>query len=244
MTTLSSDPYLRQAQYYDAIYAAQSKDYPAEVRKIRDLITANTQTAGKALLDVGCGTGGHIAYLREWYHCEGLDIDAHMLGVAQQRLPGIAFHQGDMAAFNLGKQFDAVICLFGAVGYTQTVERMRAAIACMAAHLAPGGVLIVEPWFTPDKWNTGTTHVTLVEQPEFKLVRMAASSRRDDVAVIDFHFLVGTAQGVEHFTELHELGLYTREQYIAAFERAGLAVHVDDEGVNRRGLYVGVKGEL
>ena len=107
--------------------------------------------------------------------------------------------------------------------------------------IVTGGVLIVEPWFTPEKWNINTTHVTLVEQPEFKLVRMAYSTRRDDVAVIDFHFLVGSTQGVEHFTERHELGLYTNEQYLDAFTQAGLAVHVDVEGVNKRGLYVGVK---
>jgi hypothetical protein len=43
---------------------------------------------------------------------------------------------------------------------------------------------------------------------------------------------------VEHFTELHELGLFTVEQHLAAFRAAGLAAEHDPEGPMGRGLYV------
>jgi SAM-dependent methyltransferase len=52
----------------------------------------------------------------------------------------------DPADFNLGLTFDAVVCLFSAIGYVVTVKRLHSALAAMARHLRPGGVLLVEPW--------------------------------------------------------------------------------------------------
>ena len=60
------------------------------------------------------------------------------------------------------------------------------------------------------------------------------------VAVLLFHYLVGTPQGVEHFTERHELALFSHEEYLAAFRAAGLEVVYDEEGLMGRGLYIGI----
>src|SRR5689334_13930010 len=96
--------YEKQAAYYDAIYAAQGKDYAAEAAKVHAVIQAAKQTAGNDLLDVACGTGGHLQYLKDWYSVEGLDMDANMLDVARRRYPGVTFHRADMTRFDLGRQ--------------------------------------------------------------------------------------------------------------------------------------------
>ena len=62
-----------------------------------------------------------------------------------------------------------------------------------------------------------------------------------DLSIIEFHYLVATPQGVEHFTERHELGLFEPTKYMAAFEASNLAVTYDAEGLMGRGLYIGVK---
>jgi hypothetical protein len=59
------------------------------------------------------------------------------------------------------------------------------------------------------------------------------------VSTIDFAYSVGTPAGVEQFTEHHELGLFTDEEYRGAFAAAGLAVEHDAEGLMGRGLYLG-----
>lgn len=59
--------YERQAVFYDAIYEAQGKDYKKEAEQIREVIEKHKVSSGNELLDVGCGTGGHFPFLREWY---------------------------------------------------------------------------------------------------------------------------------------------------------------------------------
>lgn len=137
--------YEKQAVYYDAIYAALGKDYQKEAEQIRAVIECYKRSGGNRLLDVGCGTGGHFAFLKDWYRVEGLDLDVNMLQVARQRFPGVAFHAGDMADFQLPGRYDAITCLFSAIGYTKTLEKLRRAVQNIGQHLTPGGVLVVEP---------------------------------------------------------------------------------------------------
>ena len=110
----------------------------------------------------------------------------------------------------------------------------------MAAHLAPGGVLVVEPWLLPDSFQDGHLSTLFVDEPEIAVARMSISHKEGRRSWFDMEHLVGSADGVEHFVEHHELGLFTVEEQLAAFERAGLSVEHDPEGPMGRGLYVGV----
>ena len=233
--------YTDSVTVYDAINQSRGKDYAAESQKIHTLIMQYKQSLGRDLLDVACGTGGHLLYLRNHYQVEGTDLSSDMLAVAHQRCPDIPLHQANMLDFDLQRQYDAIVCLFSSIGYVQTVENLQRAIAAMSSHLVAGGVLIIEPWLAPEQYIPGTLHATYVNQPELKVARMSVSQQKGRLAVMEYHFLVATPQGVEHFTELNEMGLFTTAEYRAAFEAAGLTVHHDAEGLIGRGLCVGVK---
>jgi ubiquinone/menaquinone biosynthesis C-methylase UbiE len=234
--------YARSADLYDLIYS--HKPYEAEAREVHRLVQKHMRSGGGALLDVGCGTGSHLAHLRAHYRCEGVDLDAGLLAIARRRYPDSGFHQGDMADFDLGRRYDAVVCLFSAIGYVKTVERLGQTMRTFARHLAPGGVAVVEPWFTPDVFVTGTVRVDMVDQPELKIARMIHTTVRGGVSFLTFSHLVGRAEGIEHIEEHHELGLFTREQMMDAFRGAGLeVVEHDPAGLTGRGLYVARKPE-
>jgi SAM-dependent methyltransferase len=227
----------QSARIYDAVYSW--KDYADESARVHELVQARKPGAA-TLLDVACGTGAHLAELRLWYRCEGLDLDPELLAVARERLPDVPLHEGDMRDFDLGRRFDAVTCLFSSIGYLMTVEALETAVAAMARHLEPGGVLVVEPWLSPEAVTTPHVGAVFVDEPELKIARVNNIEVDGRRSSFDFHYLVGTPQGVEHFVERHELALFTREEHLAAFRAAGLQVEHDEEGLMGRGLYIGV----
>ncbi len=233
--------FTKSAAFYDAIYAATGKDYIREAQQVYALIQQHMRTPGKTLLDVACGTANHLAVLREWYEVAGLDLDARMLAIARRRCPGVRFYRSDMVAFHLGRRFDTVICLFSSIGYTRTRARLHRALKTFSQHTAHGGVVLIEPWIFPEKFEKGHVGLVVVDQPTLKIARMAASERRRDLSPLRFHYIVGTHDGVSHFTEEHTLGLFSHEAYLKAFRAAGLDVSFDIDGLTGRGLYIGRK---
>ncbi len=228
------------ACYYDKIYA--SKDYEAECALLVAWIE-RANPAAETLLDVACGTGRHIEYLKDRLAPSGLDATEAMLARARLRNPNATFHRGDMVRFSLGRTFDVVTCLFSAIGYTRTLPGMRAAVRCMADHLNPGGIMAIEPWFTPAEWHARKVHALLIDEPELKIARVSTSHVEGRVSSFDFHYLIGTPDGTKHAVEHHELGLFRTEELVDAAEAAGLSVTYDEKGLTGRGLLLGVKGK-
>jgi SAM-dependent methyltransferase len=231
--------FTHSAHFYDLIY--DTLDYRSDSEALHALVERCKRTRGNALLDVACGTGNHLVHLREHYAVEGLELDQRMVELARAKLGDIPVHAGDMSDFALGREFDVVVCLFSAIGYVATEERLRSTLRCFARHLRPGGVVVIEPWILPEKWKEGTLHAMLVDRPEVKLARMSVSRSHERVAVLDLHYLVATEHGIERFEERHELGLFSDAQYREAFELAGLTVERAEGGVAGRGWYIGVK---
>jgi SAM-dependent methyltransferase len=230
--------YSKSARYYDALY--HSKDYAAASEQVHEWIRQR-QPQATTLLDVGCGTAKHLEHLRRHYVVEGLDLSPEMIAVARSRCPGVPFHQGDMVNFRLGRTFDAVTCLFSAIGSVRSLDRLDRAVQTMADHLAPGGVLIVEPWFGPDNYWAGRIVANFVDEPDLKVAWMYRTAVEGRISRFDIHYLVATAEGVEHFAEPREVGLFTEQEYTEAFLKAGLDVQHDSQAVFGRGAYIGAK---
>jgi SAM-dependent methyltransferase len=232
--------FTESAHLYDIIHGS-SFDYRIGAARIRDLMSTHSERSARSLLDVACGTGSYLAEIRHAFAVEGLDLDPAMLAIARGKCPDVPFHEADMVEFDLGRRFDALVCLGSSIGYARTLERLRQTARTFARQVEPGGVAIVEAWFTPDVWEDGRIGADLREGPGVKIARMLVSGRRDDVSTLDIHDLVGRQEGVETFVEHHELGLYTVAEYRAAFADAGFAVTHDPVGPLGRGLFVGLR---
>ncbi len=67
---------------------------------------------------------------------------------------------------------------------------------------------------------------------------MAFSEMIGTISRIRFEYLLGTHEGLAHFSEVHELGLLTKEQMLDCFRQAGLDVSYHAGGFCDRGLYI------
>jgi SAM-dependent methyltransferase len=228
-------PYEQSAHLYDLMYAR--RDYTAAAEEIHALV-ADTLPGARNLLDIGCGTGRHLEVLSRWYEGEGLDLNPKMLELAQARCPGMPLHEADMSSFRLDRSYDVITCLFSAIGHLESAESMRRAIEQMAAHLRSPGLLIVEPWFTPETFWDGHLAANFQSESETKLAWMYRQRREGPVSVLDIHYLVGGEGEPEYLRERQELGLFTRAEVSAAFEAAGLSVDYRESAIWDRGLYV------
>ena len=231
--------YTKSAAYYDQLY--HFMDHADLAARVRERVLERMPTA-RTLLDVGCGTGQHLHHLSSRFEVEGVDLNPDLLRIARERCPGVPLHEGDMTTFMLPRRYDVIICLFSSIAYVRTLERMRAAVANFARHLNPGGVALVEPWYTPETFWTDTLTGNVADHGDLKIYWMYTSRRVDRLSVLDIHYLVGQPSGVEHFTERHEMGLFTHAEYLTAFRDAGLEPEHEPIGIFRRGLYLGRVG--
>jgi SAM-dependent methyltransferase len=228
--------FVESAELYDAIY--HFKNYARECEILRAVIAVAAPGA-RTVLDVACGTGGHDKFLKEYYAVDGIDINENYLHAAREKNPAGRYTRADMTDFDLATTYDAVTCLFSAIGYVKTVERLNRAVACMARHVKPGGALIVEPWFTPDAWKPSHPFIHAGEIGPDKVCRMSLSGHEGNLSFVIMHYLRSTSSGIEHYSERLELGLFTRDEMTHAFEAAKMDVRHDSEGLMGRGLYIG-----
>lgn len=232
--------YEKSARIYDLLYVGTGiKDYHAETEDLRRIVEESCPGA-RTLLDVGCGTGAHLVELRQWYEVEGADLSPAMLAVARERLPGVRLHEADMRTLDLGRSFDAVICLFSSIGHVTNPAEMRLAVGRLAAHVAPGGVLILDGWVRPDEWRESfRPEPDIAQDDQTLIVRLAFTRREGNITELDMHHLVQTAKGIDHFVESHRLALTPTEDYVSAVESAGLAARVIPDYMPARDRIVG-----
>jgi SAM-dependent methyltransferase len=100
------------------------------------------------VLDAGCGTGRvAIELARRGIEVVGVDIDSAMLRSAQEKAPELPWVLADLARLDLVDEhderlrFDAVVCAGNVMIFVNPGSEGDA-IARMAEHLRPGGLLI------------------------------------------------------------------------------------------------------
>jgi len=225
------------AEFYDAIYSF--KDYAAEAVQIARLVRALHPRA-RTILDVACGTGEHARRLSRdhGFKVDGLDLDPALLAIARTKYAPGEFFQGDMSDFALATRYDVVMCLFSSIGYLVALDRVRAALDCFRRHLAPAGVVIVEPWFGPGILDTDRVNRVEGTHDGRRVARINRNEVDGRVSRLHFEYRIEMPDGtIRSAAEVHELGLFTLNEMRDAFAAAGLEAAHEAQGLTGRGLW-------
>ncbi|MGA7476444.1 MAG: class I SAM-dependent methyltransferase [Thermoplasmata archaeon] len=229
------------ARYYDGLNAW--KDYRAEARRLEAIARRYGRPGRTTWLDVACGTGRHLEFLRQKHPVVGVDASREMLRIARRRLPRVRLVLADMRTFRLDERFDVVSCLFSAIGHLGTERDLQTTFVNLSRHLNPGGVAIVEPWIDPSKFRSSMVHVRTSDDPTVQVARVAFSSRRGNHSVIRYHYLIAEpGRGIRH-AEVTDVGLLvSRARLLELMDAAGFRSRFVSDGLMAdRGLLIGTK---
>ncbi len=128
------------ASHYDAV----TGDSASETAFVDSLIRRATSRV-VTLLETACGTGSIIAPLAGRYQVSGLDISPGMLAIAREKLPpGTPLYLADMRHFELGVNFDAIICVYHGINHLLDFRAWKSFFSCAHMHLNEGGMLIFD----------------------------------------------------------------------------------------------------
>lgn len=172
----------RHAAYYDALY--RDKDYGAECAFLERIFVALARRPVRTVLDLGCGTGGHALRLAaRGYLVTGVDRSTTMLGEARRKAieatleqqERLRFLQADIQDLDLRATFDAVVAMFGVMGYQTRTGALLGALGAARRHVEPGGLFVFDGWFGPAVLTQGPTHRhKIVQRDGEQIVRFAS----------------------------------------------------------------------
>ena len=143
----------------DAILAGLYDLFPFDADIPLYLELASAQ--GGRVLEVACGSGRVLVpQARAGHHVVGLDASPHMLARAREKLTAaglgesgrVRLVQGDMRTFELGEVFDLAVIAVKSFAYLLTRADQQRALAAVAAHLRPGGLLALDLLHPSPAW--------------------------------------------------------------------------------------------
>jgi SAM-dependent methyltransferase len=135
--------YDAMAPSYDAFTAHHRYD---EWTATLEQLAREAGLEGHRLLDVACGTGkSFLPFLERGYDVTACDLSPRMAAIAAGKAAGrarVSVH--DVRTLPRLGEFDLVCFLDDALNYLHERDEVRAALAAIAANLAPGGVLVFD----------------------------------------------------------------------------------------------------
>ncbi len=129
--------------------------------------------AGSSVLDMACGRGRHALWLAiAGMRITGIDLSKESIKEARVRVPEGSFLVHDMHEPLGGTHFDAAICLFTSIGYSNSETDDQQVFHSAFANIRPGGRFVLDHMNTQHVLaNLVPKENRLIEGVDFHIVR-------------------------------------------------------------------------
>jgi SAM-dependent methyltransferase len=229
-TPAGEQPFQGYARFYDLLYA--TKSYDAEVAFVLDRITAAGKPAPRRMLDLGCGTGGHMApLLQRGISVSGVDRSDVMVAQAKTKLAATAggaaqkLSVGDIREFRDGSTYDVVVSMFAVMGYLTSNNDFLKGLATARAHLNPGGLFLFDVWHGAAVLNElPETRIHQYRSPDGSTLKLVTPRLDCTKNVVSVHYRILTLDGnavKADVEETHEMRFFFVPEIALMLGQAG-----------------------
>jgi SAM-dependent methyltransferase len=204
-------------------------EYAEEATLYVDMIRGAARRPVREVLELGSGGGNNASHMKRAFELTLVEPADGMRGLSRVLNPECAHVPGDMRTVRLGRTFDAVF-VHDAVMYMTTEGDLRAALATVAAHLAPGGVALVAPDATTETFREATEHGGGQDESgrrarylQWRLPPAPGGSCFET----HYAFLLREPDGAVRVAhDVHREGLFARATWLRLFGEVGLAAEL------------------
>ncbi len=129
--------------WYKILYSHRDVEDAADL--VLPMIEKGRLRPGQFVLDMGCGRGRHAAiFAKAGMKVTGIDLSEASIEDAIQKVPDAHFEVHDIREPYATEGFDAVVCLFTSLGYSEDRKDDRDAVVAAATALKPGGLFVLD----------------------------------------------------------------------------------------------------
>ena len=215
------------ADWWPAI--SPPSEYAEEAAIYVEMIRDAARRPIREVLELGSGGGNNASHMKRHFDMTLVEPADGMREISRTLNPECEHVSGDMRDVQLGRKFDAVF-VHDAVMYMTTEDDLRAALATVAEHLAPGGVALVAPDATTETFREATEHGG-GEDASGRRARYLQWTLPPAPGVTTFEthyaFLLREADGsVRSAHDVHHEGLFSRQTWLRLFGEVGLAAEL------------------
>jgi SAM-dependent methyltransferase len=246
-TRMTERMYTDLASYWPLL--SPLDEYVEEASVYRKILCRH-EPRPRTLLELGAG-GGHNAFHMKGGFSEVTLVDRSpgMLEVSRKLNPELVHVEGDMRDVRLGQLFDAVF-VHDAICYMTSRDDLQSALATAAAHTRPGGILLVAPDETKERFESSTS-CGGSDDPEGRrgvryLEWVYDPDPTHDLITSEYAYLLRAEDGTTTSVyERHYGGLFARQTWLDLLEEVGfdarseIVDHDDIEGGHE--LFIGTR---
>lgn len=208
-------------------------DWPGRLaREMPGLMSVLEGIGAKSILDVGCGTGRHVAALVDrGYRAIGSDVSVDMLAAAQRGVgaDGRFFRwclgEGIPEELSAHAPFDAISCLGNVWPQVTAPPAITSAAHDLHSMLAPGGIFVAGMKAVAVRRDEVCPAMPILrrehEGSALYFVRFLDFARSEDVDLCDFHMVLVSENEAHRHQQVSTMRVWSPEGLQRCFLDAG-----------------------